>query len=313
MTRAFLSLLLTCAVCQAADSSLKLHLSFNGDFSSGQVSDLSGNGGHGWRMNPTNWITRAAGVRSGTAALFTTNAIMCDGTSDGQVWTNHPTGWPSNPPEGVHFYPASQYIAVTNFAAFQYLTNGTISLWAQFYNKQLQAVSSLLDCSYNPTYAAGGVAASTNCWNLGRMMVTGLHVSMVVYPAPDTSVTTINWPVDSVNGDNDLSTATLNMYTVTFACGSSNWISYYNGLPYQTNSTVNIPWIRVYNYLCIGAFGHDGSPGWGDDRYPNDCYHYGKMADIRIYNRSLSAAEIQTLYADTDAGAVPQRFWWASP
>jgi hypothetical protein len=41
---------------------------------------------------------------------------------------------------------------------------------------------------------------------------------------------------------------------------------------------------------------HDGTPQWGDDMYPNSAYFAGKMDDLRIYNRTLSAAEVQALY-----------------
>jgi hypothetical protein len=65
--------------------------------------------------------------------------------------------------------------------------------------------------------------------------------------------------------------------------------------------SIDLPWIRIYGcasqrWLCIGAMAHDGTPQWGDDRYPNSGYFVGKMDDLRIYNDTLSASEVQALY-----------------
>jgi hypothetical protein len=61
-----------------ADSSLKLHLSFDQDFSGGQVVDLSGHGNHGWQFIPTNRVTPTNGVFGSVAAQCTANFVMPD-------------------------------------------------------------------------------------------------------------------------------------------------------------------------------------------------------------------------------------------
>jgi hypothetical protein len=69
----------------------------------------------------------------------------------------------------------------------------------------------------------------------------------------------------------------------------------------MTNQSFWVPWIRVYGgvkgrWICVGASSHDGTPQWGDDKYPNAGYFVGKMDDLRLYNRALSSAEVRALY-----------------
>ena len=49
------------------------------------------------------------------------------------------------------------------------------------------------------------------------------------------------------------------------------------------------------HWLCIGALSHDGTPQWGDDYYPNAGFFVGRFDDLRIYSRTLAAAEVQAL------------------
>jgi hypothetical protein len=41
---------------------------------------------------------------------------------------------------------------------------------------------------------------------------------------------------------------------------------------------------------------HDGTPQWGDDNYPNSGFFIGRLDEVRIYSRKLSATEVQALY-----------------
>lgn len=267
------------AQSSAPDPSLKLHLDFEQDFSGGRVLDVSGNGSDGWQFSPTNWITVTNGVFGGTAGQFTY------------------VGYMSN--DFPHVYPLSQYIAVTNVSGFEYLTNGTISLWAQF-GPNTDGGTLLLDSSYAPGYTRDP-ALSSNSWFFGRANTT--YLCFAVYSSLAGYQILVNWPVDVVRwggSSPDLSTTQFHLYTVTIDCPNNRAVAYYDGNPYMTNS-IGVPWIRIYGcysqrWLCIGALSHDGTPQWGDDQYPNSGFFAGKMDDIRIYNRTLPAYEVQALY-----------------
>lgn len=279
----------------AADPSLKLHLDFDQGFTGGQVVDVSGNGNHGWQFNPTNWITVSNGVFGTTGGYWTKNGLMTDGSPNGIPYE----GMPSN---GFHFYPASQYIGITNLNGIQYLTNGTMSLWARFDSATNgHNASILMDCGYNCVYSWVPSEAS-NSWVLGKFPYDN-SLGLMVYPyVPEGGYRrVVTWPDDTIGGDNE-STASIHLYTFTFECPSNRITAYYDGKPYMTN-TIDLPWLKIYgtaswwhNWLCIGAFTKDGTAWWGDDMYPNSGYFMGIMDDIRIYNRALDPAEVNGLY-----------------
>lgn len=261
------------------DPSLKLHFDFEADFSNGRVVDASGNGNDGWQPNPTNWIGTANGVFGSTAGRFSY------------------AGYLSNDPPYIYVF--SQYLAVTNLAGFAYLTNGTISFWAQIAaNGDL--VMQVLDTGY-PVGYSGDPNLAYNSWSLGRAYTFNL-VFTVHTAAGDMQV--VGWPTDVVRwgGSNpDLSTTQFHLYTVTVDCPNHRAVAYYDGQPYMTNALL-VPWIRIYGFpsqqwLCVGALAHDGTPGWGDDLYPNAGFFVGRLDDLRIYNRTLAAAEVQALYS----------------
>ena len=262
-----------------SDSSLKLHFDFDEAFSAGRVQDVSGNGNDGWQFNPTNWITTGNGVFGTVAAQFTYVGFMYN-----------------DPP---HVYPLSQYIGVTNLNGFAFLTNGTISFWAKFDTNDDFGMF-VLDNGYNGIYAENPGLAS-NSWSLCR--VYHPYLSFVTYPADGSVAPVVSWPDDTVQSGGytpDLSTTHFHLYTVTIDCPNNLAIAYYDGLPYMAGS-IGLPWIRIYGcasirWLCIGAMSHDGTPQWGDDQYPNAGFFVGRLDDLRIYNRTLAAAEVQALY-----------------
>jgi hypothetical protein len=258
-----------------SDPALVLRFDFDEDFSNGRIFDVSGNGNHGWRMDPTNWITGTSGVFGSSAANF---AYV------GQ-FTN-------NPPNA----PYSQYIAVTNCAGFSYLTNGTLSMWAKI-DANGDLVMELMDT---------GSAGVSNTWTLGRDST--FDFTFTTY-SDGSSREVLLFPVDVVQygGSNpDLSTTQFHLYSVTIDCPGNQAIAYYDGQPYMTN-TIGLPWLRVNGWLCVGAMQHGGTPQWGDDLYPNAGFFVGKMDDIRIYNRTLSATEVQDLYTGTPSQVRPSR------
>lgn len=272
---------------QVQDPSLKLYFDFETDFSGGQVSDRSGHQNHGWRFNPENWIQSTNGVFGGRAAQFTTNSTLGDTSG--------------------HVYPVSQYIGVTNLLGISVLSNATISFWAQFDTNRSLTIT-LLGAGYSPKYTPRPEVVS-NSWNIGRQYRA--YLAFIVFAAGTEGVEVVRWPVDVIRagGSNpNLGTLAMHMYGVTIDCSRDEAIAYYDGRAYMTNR-VGVPWIRISGYprawLCIGANRHVGTPEWGDDLWPNDGYHQGKLDEIRIYDRVLSAQEIMALYrgADTPAAA----------
>lgn len=262
-----------------SDPSLKLHFDFDEPFSNGRVLDVSSNGNNGWQMDPTNWITMTNGVFGTAAGQF---------TYVGLIYTDPPR---------VH--PYSQYIAVTNVNGFYYLTNGTISLWVRFDTNGDMSMY-LLSAGYPDQYAWDPTAAS-NSWTLNRD--SSSYLNFVTYPNSLYKRDVVYWPDDTIQPGGyspNLGTTNFHLYTVTIDCPNNITIAYHDGQPYVTN-TIDLPWIRVYGtinqpWLCVGAMGHDGTPQWGDDAYPNAGFFVGQMDDVRIYNRTLSASEVQALY-----------------
>jgi hypothetical protein len=260
---------------------LKLWFNFDEDFSNGQVTDATGNGHTGYRFCTTNWITATNGVFGGTGAAWHTNDFAMEGTN---------------------VYPISQYIGVTNLAGIDYLTNGTISLWVQF-GQGSGTDTVLLDAGYSVLYATYP-ALATNSWSLRRSYRS--YLSFLVFDATAYQRSVVDWPADVVRpgGSNpDFSTTNFHLYTLTFSCPSNQAIAYYDGQPFMTNS-IGLPWLRIYSstpWLAIGTLAHDGTPQWGDDLYPHSGFFDGRMDDIRIYDRTLSATEVQSLYT----GATP--------
>jgi hypothetical protein len=116
------------------------------------------------------------------------------------------------------------------------------------------------------------------------------------------------------NGD----TINWNHYAVTWNNGVMT--SYINGVAFQTNDISPVvtrlqigqnnnnptPWIG------IGCDTHGGTPLLNDEtpqnEYPNNGWMNGVMDDVRIYNRALTAAEVQAVYSaggDTVLTAKP--------
>lgn len=269
-----------------ADPSLVLHFDFETMSSNGMVLDASGNSNHGWQYNSTNLLEAANGVFGTKAAQFRYVGFLRN--------------------DFPNVYPFSQYIAVTNLTGFAYLTNGTISLWARFDTNNDRGIY-LLDNGYRVIYAPG----ASNSWTLGRLNAS--YLSFITYPADGTARRVVNWPNDVVRSggtSQDLSTTNIHLYTVTLDCQANRAVAYYDGKPWMTN-TIDLPWLRVYGssarpWLCVGAMAHLGTPFWGDDRYPNSAYFAGRMDELRIYNRTLSPAEVHALYLGAGSPAETQ-------
>lgn len=258
-----------------ADSSLKLWYRFDGDTSGGVVIDDSGNGHTGYRMNPTNWITQTNGV-TGLAAKFTTNGVLTDGQS------------------GV--YTSSQYIAVTNVAGIEWLTNATFAFWGQWDGKEFQ--TNRMDVMANGSDPQFVVGASNN-WNIGRS--NGRKMAFYSYINGLGDYHVVECPVEPDVGQGGRTTNWHHYaFTVALRLSTNNVVAYFDGAPVATN-TLNFTHLHIYGcatyrWMAIGANTHNGLPGLGVGvGYPNDAWVAGRLDDVRIYNRDLALSEIQSL------------------
>jgi hypothetical protein len=242
------------------------------------VGALSGNQGAGMVL----WLSFNGwdGTSSVTDASGNGNNAQLFGSS-----ANYPTPVAGPLGLGAAAIDDNQYFGVTQPSGFSALTNGSVAVWAR-YNPSSYGNSLILDAGYD---------GETNSWRLGR--VDGnLQTFFTVYdPTNGTRMYKIQFP--------DTGLTNWNHYAVTW--DGNNIVGYFNGAPIATASQT-APFLRLgslYNWMAIGTMHHEGTPQWGDDAYPNCCYLKGGVADIRIYNRSLSPLEMQGIFLGN--GSLP--------
>lgn len=261
------------------DASLVMHFPLDNAFSNGIVLDVSGHNNHGVRFSSTNWPSAVNGIVGPQSAHYRPPTQVIQGTEP-------------------HSY--GDYIAVTNWNGIEFLTNGTISVWAWF-DVNSYAATALLNAGYS-VGAAIDSASATYSWHFGRDYTEG--VCFVVF-MPASDVKKVYFPDDTIynGGNSTYATTNWNLYSVTWNAAANQIIGYYNGTPYSTN-TMDAPYLRIYSpfhWLAIGCWHHEGTPQMdyglpGGDMYPNNGWMGGSIDDVRIYNRALNAAEITVLY-----------------
>jgi hypothetical protein len=250
----------------------------------GKVDDISGSGNDGWNFQGTNWI-------------YTTNGPIVNGTFSDFAGFWYTNGVMTNDPPFT--YNLSTYVGVTNLNGIRVMTNATISVWGQISQNQDYPMR-FLGNGFNANFAKSSVGSS-NSWDLGRDYQA--QFNFIFYPASGGIQDILTFPDNTIQSQGaqsnvNLGTLTYHMYTASIDCTltTNNIIGFLDGVPFQTN-TLNAKNIQIYGtdpqrWLGIGTMTHDGTPQWGDDAYPNDGFYQGKMADLRIYNRTLSPSEI---------------------
>ncbi len=270
------------------DTNLVVYLDFEEDLSQNKIQDVSGYSHDAINFNPSNWITAAPGV-FWEAGQWTVVGVM----------TNDPG----------QTYNLSQYAGITNLAGIDFITNGTISVWVQWATNA-ERWDTILDAGYQRAYSAQPSLA-TNSWALhyGSANLSDTPVGPIFKLYSDdlnNPYTLISWtqPRDGSNWWH---------IAVTWTGTNNTVVGYQNGQAIQTNTLGGAQYLRVSGsptppWISVGAMQHDGTPEWGDNKYPNSGFFKGKMDDLRIYNRPLSAAEVQNLYAGASVpmqGAAP--------
>lgn len=272
------------------DPNLLMKLDFGQGVAGGKVVDVTGKNHHAWRMDATNWISTASGPNGLTAGKW---AYAFDMTND--------------PPNCYH---ASQYGAITNIAGLEKLTNGTICVWVKWDTNVItdsrgtnQALPErwdmILDAGDMPRWA-GDPSISSNSFYLGYGYVGMIPAGPIfrVYPYDswdtDTNFTYAYWS-DQTRSQN-------NWWHISVAwTGGANLIAYQNGIAWSTNPLAK-PYLEVGGktntpWIVLGALQHSGTPQWGDDKHPNAGFFKGLMADVRLYDRELSASEVANIYS----------------
>jgi len=290
---------------------LLVWLTFNDDFSTnnGELVDSSGNGNNAYRFGrigsvyPTNFPVQIAS----TNTPGRTNLSSPDYCGRFVWWTNN---------YGL-YGKEGDYAGIVNVSQLTNMATASIMCWARYYAPPYGH-----DWSWdgNATLLSAGPATGVlGTWGFGRdndgvwlnntrfyVMTNNAVWKSAILEFPDNGYTyngdTINW----------------NHYAVTWNKGVMT--SYINGVAYQTNDISPVvtrlqigqnnnnptPWIG------IGCDTHGGTPLLNDEtpqnEYPNNGWMNGVMDDVRIYNRALTAAEVQAVYSaggDTVLTAKP--------
>lgn len=220
----------------------------------------------------------------GTNALDST-ANHCDAALFGYS-TNWPT--PGIGPDGGSAAQILnyQYFGITNVTPILNMTNGTVAVWAKHNPGYGETYSYILDANY-PFPATNGWGIFHDPQNATKLYVT------------DSGYTRREILTYSDFGDTK-------WHHYAFTWAGTNCIGYFDGVAFQTNALPSpVLTLDDANWLAIGTMQHDGTPQWGDDAYPNSGWLNGNIADIRMYNTTLSATEILDVYYVSASPSLP--------
>jgi hypothetical protein len=249
-----------------ADESLRLHLPFENDLSTGLALDVSGHNNNGYRYNADLWPKPVAGINGLQAASFqsyaSTDPLFPLGMGD--------------------------YVAVLPSPDLDRLTNGTVMVWAHYQTNSY----------HNAALVDAGYSTRAGSWSLGR--VSQMQTTLTLTRADSGQYKEISYPdVTGTNGD----TGDWHHYCFTF--NGSIIEGYFDGKKIgQAAQFPYYPELTLAGYFIgIGTRHHLGTPQWGDDPYPNNGWMIGKIDDVRIYNRYMTASEIGAIYNSFDVVA----------
>jgi hypothetical protein len=268
------------------DSHLIIKYNPLADFSGGVFTNLAGGNQHGLQYQSTNW-PYSTNFQNRAGSVFTVRTGNAEGATE--------VGY-------------GDYIAITDLTSLQTLTNGTISFWAVYstitnWDTQLR-VERILDAGYQ------GMPWSAGTFFIGRGFsdVSGDSYQTVMrrYGTDGLAnpTTLLTWP-DHVSSTDGTTTNFL-FYTMTWdgTASGNNLKAYLNGSLVSSNS-MGVPYFKMtndFNWVGIGCWTHDGTPSMTDgDGYPNNGWFSGILGEVRIYDRTLSAAEVYSLYLDNGA------------
>jgi hypothetical protein len=221
------------------------------------------------------------------------------------------SNWPgaTNGPIGQRaaWIGSYQYFVVTNWSNIEQMPEGTLALWG-YYTSASSGDSVFIDAGHG--HPNGWWFGRDNSFFNTRLWVTdstGTQQSAVAFPDNFSGVNSDRW----------------HHYVVAWNNGS--FIAYYDGVPIQTNALANCAFLspsQPNHWLAIGCYTHDGTPqfddvegtsSFGAPGYPNNGWLMGGVADIRLYRRALSPAEVQGVYVGNPIAPRPPVLGRPSP
>lgn len=301
---------------ETPDTGLVLHYDFSDSFDDAQITDLGGGDNPGLRFGhestPTNWPTRVSWTHpvsgaSGYAASF-------------QGDTN--SGW------GL-YNKSGDYTGTTNITGLQSLTNMTVAFWVKRYKAPDYDGDGLVEWFEDQSRYISGGFGYRGAWTVGMFSENGVPRSVFRTYTNDSALSDVYVSFGSATGNatavvtsGNVNEGYLNWVHLGFSWdGSINEIkTFTNGvlattasLPTVTNMTLRGPSGSLTSgWIALGVDTHNGKP-WlttvaqpsGDDsgdQYPNHAWFSGELADVRIYNRTLTTNEIWQIYSGTETG-----------
>jgi hypothetical protein len=284
----------------SSTNSLLVWLKFDDDFSDSRLEDSSGNGNHGHRFGrigsafPTNFPRRVL-ASAAASTVIRTNVSASDYAGD-FLWYN--TGYGLYGIEG-------DYVGITNgVSRMTNMARASIMCWARYESAPYGNNHSV---DGNATLLSAGTSAGVpGSWDFGRynrnVWLNNTRFYIITNQATFAKHV-VEFPDRGYDNNGD--TTNWNHYAITWDSGVVR--GYLNGRPIATNdlsaivTTLKIgrnpnnatPWIG------IGCNTHSGTPWLNDEapniEYPNHGFMNGVIDDVRIYERALSAGEIQAV------------------
>jgi hypothetical protein len=248
----------------------------------------------GFTSTPTNWPTRI---------LYTNNIGGFNYAAQFVNYTNHIPAYNN--------FTINQFGGITNISAFSNLTAITVCVWAKHADdvgETRNNVATFIDtCEGSP---GPGVT-----WSLGRNSAYQTSFDIFTNQDYNTCCTMhLNFPDnDSTDwhfyvGTFSTTNQMMNIYLDGTNCDNRNFTGY---CPWATNIMVGVPsssgsYPGKNGWISIGCRTHVGSPQLDDgDQFPNNGWMDGQLADLRVYNRELSAGEVLAIYHGGGGTSIP--------
>jgi hypothetical protein len=291
-----------------SDANLLVWLTFDDSFENkNYLADQSGNGNHAWRFGrpdyPTNWPTRVA-------------ASSTPGGKPGMGYAGDFLWWG----DGWGLYKKSgAYAGITNTARMTSMANATFALWARYYPASRVAPELTWAAEQNATLLSAGTSTGHGgSWDLQRFAQKNWanNTRFLVYTATtngNNGRDVLEFPDTANTGTGD--TTNWNHYAVTWDNGVMK--GYLNGVLFQTKTATTVTRLIIGKnaanptyWIGVGCNTHGGTPPLEDEPgedYPNHGWFNGMMDDVRIYDRTLSAAEVQALSSGTPSDLTVPR------
>lgn len=200
------------------------------------------------------------------------------------------------------FFGEGQYGGVSYTNNIDGMTNGTVAFWAKGFVSPDGTLGSVQNAVWMSTGAENDNEI-VGSWYFGRHGTANTVLIVQTNNSANHPII-LSFPDTTTDG----STA-WNHYAWTF--NGTNFLGYFNGAAFQTNTPPRVTKLRVGGfYASISGWPHNGTVNWNtpgsqlgtndhsrlDDGYPNAGFMNGSIADMRVYNRALTPAEIATIH-----------------